>query len=443
MPTLLEKKQRRSTILSELKVLRDSAKLTNRSLSAEEQTKFDSLLSDDATLKGEIATEEANENRLSAIGTLETELGAVPPRRTQPDTLGGPKVVKENVLDDPKKGFKTPREFMLSVLDAGMGRKVDKRLEMLTVGSDEGRGNSDPAGGFLIPQGFSPDLLKITAENDPTAGLTTKLPMDRPIVKIPARVDTNHTSSVSGGLTFTRRPETVAATSSQLTMSQVTMEAHTLMGLSYATEELLVDSPTSFAALLTACFGEQYAGHMLNERLNGTGVGEFTGIVNAACVVSQAKETGQAAATIQYENVLKMRSRCWGYASAVWLSNHDCMPQLMLMNQSVGVGGLPVWQPSAREDHPDILLGRPLVFTEFCQTVGTVGDLVLGNWSQYLEGTYQPMQSAESMHVRFVNHERTFKFWTRNAGQPWWKAALTPAKSTTTLSPFVTLATRA
>jgi HK97 family phage major capsid protein len=96
-----------------------------------------------------------------------------------------------------------------------------------------------------------------------------------------------------------------------------------------------------------------------------------------------------------------------------------------------------------REDHPDLLLGRPLVFTEFCQTVGTVGDFVLGNWSQYLEGTYQPMQSAESMHVRFVNHERTFKFWTRNAGQPWWKAALTPAKSTTTLSPFVTLATRA
>jgi HK97 family phage major capsid protein len=202
---------------------------------------------------------------------------------------------------------------MLSVLDAGMGRRIDKRLEMLTVGSDEARGNSDPAGGFLIPQGFSPDLLKITAENDPTAALTTKLPMDRPIVKIPARVDTTHTSSVSGGLTFTRRPETVAATASQLTLSQVTLEAHTLMGLSYATEELLVDSPTSFAALLTACFGEQYAGHMLNERLNGTGVGEFTGIVNAACVVSQAKETGQA----RPRSSTRTSSRCVPAAGAM------------------------------------------------------------------------------------------------------------------------------
>jgi len=46
---------------------------------------------------------------------------------------------------------------------------------------------------------------------------------------------------------------------------------------------------------------------------------------------------------------------------------------------------------------------------------------------------------AESMNVRFVNHERAFKFWLRNAGAPWWRAALTPRESTTTLSPFVVL----
>ena len=86
--------------------------------------------------------------------------------------------------------------------------------------------------------------------------------------------------------------------------------------------------------------------------------------------------------------------------------------------------------------------GRPCIFTEFASTLGTVGDLILGNWSEYLEGIYQPMQTAESMHVRFVNHERTFKFWTRNAGQFWWKSALTPQNGANTLSPIVTLATR-
>jgi HK97 family phage major capsid protein len=94
------------------------------------------------------------------------------------------------------------------------------------------------------------------------------------------------------------------------------------------------------------------------------------------------------------------------------------------------------------EDRPDMLLGRPIFYTEFCQTLGTVGDLVLGNWSQYLEGTLQGPDFQESIHVRFTTNERTFRVTVRNDGQPWWKTALTPKKSTITLSPFVTLATR-
>ena len=89
-----------------------------------------------------------------------------------------------------------------------------------------------------------------------------------------------------------------------------------------------------------------------------------------------------------------------------------------------------------------MLLGRPLFFSEFCETVGTLGDLICGNWSQYLEGTLSSQQRAESVHVRFVNHERTFKFWMENDGKCWWRAALTPNQSTTTLSPFVILEAR-
>jgi hypothetical protein len=74
------------------------------------------------------------------------------------------------------------------------------------------------------------------------------------------------------------------------------------------------------------------------------------------------------------------------------------------------------------------------------QTLGTAGDLMLVNWSQYLEGTYQPLQSAESIHVRFVNNERAFRFTMRNDGAPWWRSALTPKHSSNTLSPYVRLA---
>jgi hypothetical protein len=56
---------------------------------------------------------------------------------------------------------------------------------------------------------------------------------------------------------------------------------------------------------------------------------------------------------------------------------------------------------------------------------------------------YQPLQSAESLHVRFEYNERTFRFTMRNDGRCWWRSAITPKKSSTTLSPFVTLAARA
>jgi hypothetical protein len=35
---------------------------------------------------------------------------------------------------------------------------------------------------------------------------------------------------------------------------------------------------------------------------------------------------------------------------------------------------------------------------------------ILGNWPQYLEITCQPMQQAESIHVRFLSNERALKF---------------------------------
>jgi HK97 family phage major capsid protein len=371
-------------------------------------------------------------------------------RKTDPDQASGTRiVVKENDFsDDPKRGFKDHREFLTCVMHVGRGGRPDDRLRPLfvgksaTAGSDEAGGYSDPYGGVLVPHAFSPDLMTGTAEADPIGAYTTKIPMETPTISFPARVDKNHSSSVSGGLRVYRRAETQAVTASRMELEEVELKASSLMGVSYVTEELLARSLSSYIALLSAGFSDEFAARLIYERLDGTGGGEFEGVLNTPCKISVAKETGQAAATIVWENVVKMRARAWRYSVAIWLANHDTLPQLLQLNQSIGTGGVPVWQPSGREDHPDVLLGRPLFFSEFAKTLGTTGDLLLGNWSQYLEGTLTPMQDAESVHVRFLNHERTFKFWLENAGRCWWRAALTP-KNGSTLSPFVALDTRA
>lgn len=348
--------------------------------------------------------------------------------------------IKDNWQDDPMCGYGKPRDFLLEVIEAGQGGDVSAQLRFLSAaGSDEQGGYSDPHGGFLVPEGMSPNVLQLGMEGDPTN--PTPIPMTTQVVKFNARVDKNHSTSVSGGLTVSRRAETQAAAAARATYEQVKLEATGLFGLAYATEQLLERSAVSFAALLDAGFKDEFASQMLSDKISGTGAGEPLGILNAPCLVSVAKESMQSADTINGTNILKMRKRCWRYSQAIWLANHDTYEQLAKAYITGTNTDVFLFSPARGEDVPDMLLGRPIYFSEYAKTVGDQGDLILGNWSQYLWGTLGSPnpRRAESVHVRFLNHERTFKFWVENDGQPWWRSALTPKNSTETLSPFVVL----
>lgn len=440
-------KQTRADLVAAMRGVKD--KLGATDLSAEDRAK---IREEFKALEAQYAANEEDLRIAEAVAEKERQWQ---PAQPDPDEAtaraaekrAGIAQVKDLTQDDPKKGFKSHREFLSAVMAQGQGYRMDERLKPLkqqaAAGADEQGVYSDPHGGFLVPEAFSPNVLQLQPEDDPIAGRTQNIPLASSVVNIPARVDKNHTSSVSGGLTVTRRPETVDASSSRMEFEQVVMRATSLFGLSYATEEILTDSPISFIALISNGFSQEFSSKLIDERLNGSGVGEYEGVMNSPALISVSKESGQGADTINYENVKKMRSRVWGYRNAIWLANHDCLPELMSLVQVVGTGGAPVYQPSAREDAPDLLLGRPIFYTEYTKTLGDAGDILCVNWSQYLEGTYQPLQSAESMHVRFVQHERAFKFWLRNDGRGWWRSALTPKNSSSTLSPFVRLAARA
>ena len=439
-------KEQRVAALDKAKAIQDGADADGADLTEEEAAEVDALLDEAEARAAEIEKAQAASARKARLNTVLEDLDKSAGRNTVAGAVSQVRVTKEAWADDDNKGYKTPSEFLLDVMDAGRHHRISERLQPLrvemTAGSDEQGGYADPYGGFLVPEGFSPDLLRMEAEADPMAGKTTKIPMATPSLTIPARVDKDHSSSVSGGLRVYRRAETDTVTASRMAFEQVRLEAAPLMGIAYATEEILTDSPISFAALLAQGFGDEITAKIVDERLNGTGVGEFMGVMNSPCLVSITKETGQAADTVLTENIIKMRSQVWGYNNAIWMANHDCLPQLMTLVLEIGAGGVPIYHTTLREDHADTLLGRPIVYTEYMQTLGDKGDLLCANWTQYLEATYQPLQGAESIHVRFIYNERAYRFTIRNAGAPWWRTYLTPKNSTAYLSPFVTLDAR-
>ena len=180
--------------------------------------------------------------------------------------------------------------------------------------------------------------------------------------------------------------------------------------------------------------------------MNGTSAGYPAGLLNANALISVAKEAGQAASTLVSENIIKMWARMWSRskANSVWLINTDVTPQLHKLNLSVGTGGMLTYMPPGGLSSAPFgtLYGRPIVETEFNATLGTVGDIILADLSQYKLANVGGMQTASSIHVQFLTDQMVWRFTTRYDGQVTWESALTPFKGTNTVSPFVALATR-
>jgi HK97 family phage major capsid protein len=166
-----------------------------------------------------------------------------------------------------------------------------------------------------------------------------------------------------------------------------------------------------------------------------------------------AKESGQAAATVLPENIVKMRSRLFAGSrgNSVWLINQDVEPALHLMTKTDTAGtvyGYPTYMPAnGLSGSPfDTLYGRPVIPVEHCATLGTVGDIIEADFSQYVLIEKGGVNVASSIHVQFLYGEQVLRFSWRNNGAPgygWSDGALTPAKGSNTQSPFVALATRA
>lgn len=327
------------------------------------------------------------------------------------------------------------------------GLAEDPRLAFMAAAS--GANETVPSdGGYLVQQDFASALLMRVQETGVFVRDCPRLPISGNSngTKINAIDETSRVNgSQWGGVQVYRAAEADTVTASRPRFRQIKLELEKLMGLCYATDENLADAAQLEAVIMMA-FPNVMGWKLDNEAIRGTGAGEMLGILNSPCFIAVAKETGQAAATVQYENVANVMARFWApaFPRATWYYNQDVLPQLMTMSLVIGTGGVPVFlPPGAASAAPfGTLLGRPLQPLEQCSTLGTVGDLILADPTQYVMIEKGGIQSASSMHVRFLNDEMVFRFTARNDGEPLWSSALTPSNGTNTQSPFVGIATR-
>ena len=126
-------------------------------------------------------------------------------------------------------------------------------------------------------------------------------------------------------------------------------------------------------------------------------------------------------------------------ARAKWYINsevHDQLDQLTFTSGSTGI-----LSPYVRYDSNGVMniYGRPVVETEFNAALGTAGDILLADMSEYLMWEKNAIEAASSIHVQFLTDQTAFRFIYRYDGQTALASAITPYKGTATQSPFVTL----
>ncbi len=339
--------------------------------------------------------------------------------------------------------FHSLGEQLQAVVNAAKTHVVDKRLLQVNNAVQGASEGTKADGGYAIQEDFAGSILEtavttgdiLSRVDSYTVGANSNaarwLMVD----------ETDVSASVFGGVQMYWASEGATVAASRPKFKELKLDLEKMMGFAYATDELLQD-----AAFMTGFFGTAFTvatNRLLEDGvIAGDGQGKMTGILKSGALIAVDAESGQGAGTLNAQNILKMWSRALvsGRKNMVWLMHPDLedqLPQLML-------GDKLIWMPEGGISGAQYqtILGRPVLFNDNCQAIGTKGDVLLADLKQYMLLKKGTAKQDWSMHVEFLTDQMCFRVVLRCNGMPKATAPVKLKNSERTRSPFVTLAAR-
>jgi hypothetical protein len=229
-----------------------------------------------------VATIDSDVKRLQAL--IEAERGA--------PIDGKILETRPNVLDDPKRGFKSWQDFAVAVVGAGVKgpRAVDERLSVVAAAPGTfGNENVGQDGGYLVPTEFASSITKLSLDSDAFLPRCEAMPVSGNSVTFPSDETTPWGTN---GVRVYWAAEAALATATKPILKPNTMRLNKLLGLVPLTDELLADAP-AMAAYVQAQLGRSIKWKVNDAIINGDGAGQPLGILNAGALVVIAIEGGQ------------------------------------------------------------------------------------------------------------------------------------------------------
>lgn len=426
--------QKKAAAVAKAKQINDTASAEDRDLTADELAAYDAAMAEVSSLDARISREQA-------IAAAEVSEGV--------QVAEGARIsVEENVAKDPKGGFNFVGEFMKAVHGASLakinGGGIDKRLLIgASAPSTFGGESNGQDGGFVIPPQFSTEIFQLSLTDTALLPLTDNVEVTGNSMAFPKD---ETTAWGTNGIRAYWQGEGSAATATKPVLGQSVLRLKKLMALVPVSDEMLEDS-SAMGSYLPKKIGMSMQWKTNEAILNGTGAGLPQGALTSGAVVVVAKDSGQSTGTLSATNLANMVARLpeGSYGNAVWLIAPDVLPYLFTLT----LGNYPIYLPAGAnvggiQGSPyGMLLGRPIIVTQHAAAFSSQGDVSLVDLSYYQSITKAGgMQTATSMHLYFDADATAFRTTFRMDGQSKIAAAISQAKGSNKLSPFVQLGAR-
>lgn len=394
-----------------MKLLCDKVEAENRTALSEEETKqYESAKSEYEALGVSIAIAEEQERRDAELASVRPAIA----RRSFCNPIAEPA----------KKEFDSLGEFVHAVVGGS-----DQRLEY-QASQNMGSGS---AGGFAVPAQYATELMKIDAQGAAIRPLCTNLPAGSPPDAELSIPTLNQSSSMYGGVSLTWLddesgsdfPETSAS------LGNVTVKPHAVGGTVVLTNRLLQNWNAASSLMQQLLSGALV--HAFETAIaSGNGVAKPLGILNAAW--AGLKKVNRAGATaVSYADLTSLEEAAVG-TNFHWVISRRAVKAIkQIANTTYG----PLFVEGGQNMAPT-LLGHPYVIDRRGVALGTLGDVMFGDFSSYIVKEGSGPFIAASEHVNFKKNETVLRIVANIDGQPWNKTTFTDVDGAT-VAPIVAL----
>jgi HK97 family phage major capsid protein len=428
---------KKAKLVADARAITDKAAAENRDLTEDESKGFDAL-------SDSIKKTNASIDREQVLIAEESQLGpaAAAPSKRIAFGEGRDHVMAD---DDNKRGFRSFGEFAQKVRVAcapGGGRDQRLTFEAAAPGT-YGNESGGTDGGYLVPPDFAKEIFMLSLEGPSLLAKTDQVEITGNSMVFPKDETTPWGTD---GIRAYWQAEAAAATATKPKLGVTIQRLHKLMALVPISDEMLEDTNAleSYLPKKTAISIRWKSDESI---LFGLGNGVPLGCMNSNAVITQAKESGQATATLLPQNIAKMVSRMpdGSYGRAVWIINNDVLPALFTLT----LNNYPIYLPfgggvGTMEGSPfGNILGRPVIVSQHAKSFSSQGDVML------LDLDYQRsvlkaggMETATSMHLYFDADATAFRTTFRLDSQPKILNQIQPQNGSNVLSPFVQLGAR-